>query len=177
MQRDIKYLSEEVLNGDFFLVLDDPKKSPTVTAFQRKGAIAMKSNETFSLGVLHPKMITPVRDLMTACERFTFTVEGTEYRFAPFEGFRHPARQYDLFARGKVTKARPWESAHQYGLAVDFACVAIDQIGKATGWHWPDGGDWDWLKRQSRKVGLDIPIRWDRGHVVHPIWSEYRKLA
>lgn len=145
------------------------------TAIQRKGAITMKAREDFRLAYLHPKMIAPVTELMTAGERHIFRVEGTDYRFEPFEGFRHPGRQHDLFTGGKVTKARPWQSAHQYGLAVDFACRVIDQMGQASGWHWPDRGDWEWLKREARRVGLDVPITWDRGHVVHPVWNEYKK--
>lgn len=41
------------------------------------------------------------------------------------EGVRSPERQAQLYAQGRtspgqiVTNARPWESAHQYGLAID----------------------------------------------------------
>lgn len=128
----------------------------------------------FSLAELHPKMMAPITEMLTACRAHVFTVDGTSYIFEAFEGLRLPERQYHLFARTKNTKAGPWQSSHQYGLAVDFACRAIDQMGRASGWHWPEQADWDWLKRQARRNGLDIPIKWDRGHVEHPLWRTIR---
>ncbi len=58
------------------------------------------------------------------------------YEVALFEGFRFPERQQALYDQGRskpgkiVTYAKPGESFHQYGLAVDI-------VGKVN-------GKWDW---------------------------------
>jgi peptidoglycan L-alanyl-D-glutamate endopeptidase CwlK len=47
------------------------------------------------------------------------------YTLYPFETYRSPERQQALYNQGrsipgkKVTNAKPWQSFHQYGLAVD----------------------------------------------------------
>ena len=47
------------------------------------------------------------------------------YIVAVFEGYRSPERQQWLYDQGRtrdgkiITYAKPWESFHQYGLAVD----------------------------------------------------------
>lgn len=51
---------------------------------------------------------------------------------------RSPTRQAELYAQGRskpgkiVTNAKPWESSHQYGLAIDY-CLIID--GKEASWN------------------------------------------
>ena len=60
----------------------------------------------------------------------------------PFEAFRSPRRQAQLYAQGRtlpgkiVTYANAWQSYHQYGLAVDFVFF-VD--GKWT-WDEPERG-------------------------------------
>ena len=48
-----------------------------------------------------------------------YQADRTEFLLEPFEGFRSLDRQRHLLAEG-TTKAGPWESAHQFGFAVDF---------------------------------------------------------
>lgn len=136
----------------------------------------MDRNETFSFDALHPKVVRQFRDLARTAATGIFTLGGDQFRFAPFEGFRHPLRQHYLLTRTKNTKAGPWKSAHQYGVAVDFACRRVDEYGSAHGWFWPDGAPWQLLKLKAREAGLYIPIAWDRGHVVHPLWNEIKKI-
>lgn len=84
-----------------------------------------------SLDRLHPLMRARVESVL----------EDLRARGVPmklFEGYRAPARQAFLFAKGRnergeivdrskvVTFAKPWHSHHQYGLAVD---MVIDQPG------------------------------------------------
>lgn len=78
--------------------------------------------------------------------------------FLPFEGFRAPARQQMLFDQ-KKTKARPWLSAHQYGLAVDFVPWHLGS------WSWSLDHDWDFLRRCATARNLVNEIEWDRPHV------------
>ncbi|TCV59372.1 D-alanyl-D-alanine carboxypeptidase-like protein [Neorhizobium sp. R1-B] len=57
--------------------------------------------------------------------------EGFPFRI--FEAFRSPQRQEFLYAQGRtrpgpiVTKARPWRSYHQYGLAIDLVLFVNGQ--------------------------------------------------
>lgn len=135
----------------------------------------LRQREPFALNVLHPKMMGPITDLARAMR----TIHIGGYVLEPFEGFRHPQRQYDLLARTKNTKAGPWQSSHQYGLAVDFAGLRIiDQMILPGSWAWDQVPEALWLrlKREAVRFGLDVPIAWDRGHVEHPLFADYRKL-
>lgn len=107
----------------------------------------------------------------------------TQTLFHPFECFRDPARQSELIARG-TSKARPWQSAHNYGLAVDFV-ARLDQHGRdplpgavltaGAKWSWLDSHDWTFLKKKAESLGLSVPIKWDRCHVEHPLWAKIRQ--
>lgn len=92
-----------------------------------------------------------------------------ETPFRVFECWRSPARQRELLQL-KRTKAGPWRSAHQYGLAVDF----VPFIDGA--WTWEVGRPtWDLLRLEARAVGLLCELDWDRAHVEHPAFAELRK--
>ena len=131
----------------------------------------------FSINDLHPEMRP---SLIAMIETTSTTVlrsgRSAHYKFKPFEGYRTPVRQMHLLTVDKTTKAGPWKSAHQYGLAVDFACVLIEGDLSRDRWTWPKDADWQWLKNLARRVGLDVPIEWDLGHVEHPDWRAIRAL-
>ena len=96
----------------------------------------------------------------------------TKSRFELFEGFRSPMRQNDLFRRG-TSKAREWQSAHNYGLAADFVAHH-----KETGrWSWDGGEDWALLHRIAQRYGLSAPISWDLCHLEHPIWKHIKSFV
>lgn len=91
----------------------------------------------------------------------SFALKMTRTLFLPYEGYRGPAYQREVFKRG-TSKARPWQSAHQYGLAVDF-------VPKVAGkWSWSLSEDWDFLHRCAVARGLLHEISWDKPHVEHP---------
>ena len=93
--------------------------------------------------------------------------------FKPFEGYRDPQQQLALVKRG-VSKARPWQSAHNYGLAVDY--VALSDPKSLSSWSWDNGHDWDGLRVVATNLGLICEvIEWDRPHVVSPIWCSIRR--
>jgi hypothetical protein len=95
----------------------------------------------------------------------------TDKRFMVFETYRSPMRQAELMAKGRVTKAPPWSSAHQFGLAADFAGVDVD--GK---WTWALSNDeLDFLKERAEEYGLMVPMAWDPCHVQSPLWSKVFK--
>ncbi len=95
-----------------------------------------------------------------------------ETRFRCFETYRDPAAQAVAFA-AKTSKAAPFESAHQFGLAADFV------VWRNKQWHWPatDDPEWDALRRAAHDFGLINGISWDRPHVEHPSWAGVRKLT
>lgn len=118
--------------------------------------------------IIHPKAYDAFRRLAYDLKRsHEFGELGC--LFLPFETYRSPWRQAELYhSQQKVTNARQYESAHQFGLAVDF--VPNDN-GR---WSWHDSKPWDELKRRAERVGLTVPMAWDRAHVEHPLWPDYR---
>lgn len=82
-----------------------------------------------------------------------------------FEGWRHPARQLHVLQSG-TSKAAPWNSAHQYGLAADLVPLTM------AGWTWDVTSE---DKRMFRNVvegirQLRVPIDWDPLHVEAGWW-------
>ena len=70
--------------------------------------------------LLHPIAANAFQELAIDLQN-QFEAGSTPTPFRAFEGYRSPSRQLALLqAVPPVTKARPWRSAHQYGLAVDF---------------------------------------------------------
>lgn len=97
-------------------------------------------------------------------------LEADGLPFFLFEGYRSPQRQDELALKvPAVTNARAWQSAHQVGLAGDF-------VGVINGaWSWRDDLPWGELKIRARRLGLDVPIRWDKPHVeATTLWQELR---
>lgn len=103
-------------------------------------------------GLIHPRLTEKLSALLDACR-----AQGLDVML--WEGYRDPARQDDLFARGGVTKARAGRSWHNYGLAADVVFTkgngtpswdarhdwaAIGRIGKSLGLTW--GGDFKRIK-------------------------------
>lgn len=94
--------------------------------------------------------------------------------FRVFETYRTDDEQLRVFNLG-TSKARPGESPHQYGLAVDFVPYHPD-----NGWYWPKAKDVLWNRMHeivdkselSTKPGPDIP--WDSPHIEVPQWRALR---
>ena len=94
--------------------------TPRPTALSADGGLIPDPNSRRTdLDSLHPAMRDSVVHLLTR-------LDAEQIPFRLFEGFRSPWRQAWLYAQGrtrpgaKVTKAKPWESYHQHGLAADF---------------------------------------------------------
>lgn len=110
---------------------------------------------------LHPAMREAVSRVVAQLRS-----EGHPYRV--FEAFRTPERQARLYAQGrtaagpKVTRARPWRSYHQFGLAADLV-LHID--GK---WSWETAGPlrrhWERMHEVGREAGLE-PLSWELPHL------------
>lgn len=107
----------------------------------------------------------------------------TKTRFEIFETYRDPLRQQDLL-RKKVSKAGPFQSAHQMGLACDFVpylsieeAAALSEVTgerQMPGWNWHSSNDYAFLAQSAQALGLSVPINWDPCHVEHPKWREMR---
>lgn len=120
-----------------------------------------------NVALLHHKMRPEAITLLEALARANQTGLTTRY-FQLYEGWRDPRRQDRLFKEG-TTKARAWQSAHQYGLAIDIVPTNRD------GWTWEIGDDWEWLRDfVERNTSLRRTIAWDKAHFEHPLWQEIK---
>lgn len=83
------------------------------------------------------------------------------YIVAVFEGYRSPERQQWLYEQGRtrdgkiITYAKPWESFHQYGLAVDI-------VGKTDGkWDWSI--NYDKITEIMKRHGFES-LKFEKAH-------------
>lgn len=89
-------------------------------------------------------------------------------RLKRYEGARSPHRQVELYARGRtageigktVTRAKAWESKHQYGFADDYVFF-ID--GRWT-WAEPHKGAWQEFQDMAKAIGLKT-LSFEKPHV------------
>jgi hypothetical protein len=95
------------------------------------------------ISYLHPKVMNKVIEIINNCEREGFFIVET---------YRTPEKQDILYEQGRsteggiVTKARAWESYHNYGLALDIShtpSYIVDAFENA-GFEW--GGRWESFK-------------------------------
>lgn len=86
------------------------------------------------------------------------------------ECYRSPSRQTELYEqRPRVTKAKAFESAHQYYCAVDI-------VHPAKGWAVSEAY-WDVLSACVRNVALKFDVELDHGHYWHFRDSAHIQLA
>lgn len=122
------------------------------------------NNPQRDVSVLHPA----IRDAVVEVEK---KLNADKHPFKVFEAYRTPQRQAYLYSKGRsrpgsiVTKARPWSSFHQYGLAADFVLFRSDIKG---GWSWQTSGKWgrSWekLHEVAEEFGLR-PLSWEKPHL------------
>jgi len=115
----------------------------------------------FDPAALHPLFREKALELLDR-----LAAEGVPFRL--FEGFRSAERQQYLYAQGRtrpgpiVTKARPWASYHQYGLAGDFV------IFEKGAWSWDARGVrmryWKRLQEAGKQLGLE-PLSFEMPHL------------
>lgn len=103
---------------------------------------------------LHPCARGPARALINLAD------EEGELTLRVADGFRSLEEQRRMFARGRmVTNARPGQSYHNYGLAIDVAPIAGGQV------VWDI--DWAFVGRIGESLGFEWGGRWqhpDRPH-------------
>lgn len=131
------------------------------------------------VALLHPKLSAIATSLSKDLIR-AYETGRTQFRFEIFETFRSPARQIRLKREG-TSKAGPWQSAHQFGLAVDFvpfvSQAEASALGVKVGWYWPGIDDpcWKFLDSRARTFGVSRTLEWDGPHVEHPLFEEIAK--
>jgi hypothetical protein len=109
-----------------------------------------------NLNLLAPGLLVSLNKALDLCQAAGLPV-------AVFEAWRSPERQADLFAQGRtkpgkqITRALPFFSLHQYGLAVD---VAYYINGK---WSW-DIDATDKIASEFEAQGFDPPPSFERCH-------------
>ena len=139
--------------------------------------------------LLHPKFRRICEGLAQDLIR-RYEAGETKTRFEIFETYRTPMRQRDLMKKG-VSKAGPFQSAHQFGLAADFvphlspeeAAALSATTGERVfpGWNWHSSHDYRFLATAAQHFKLSVPITWDPCHVEHPnfvkLREEFRKFV
>lgn len=107
---------------------------------------------------IHPVLRRKVECILAECEERGLS-------FGLFEGFRSWERQAELYAQGRtkpgdrVTNARPGESYHQYGCAVDLV------LQRNKKWTWEGKrSDWEEMQRIAVAHGLEV-LAWEMPHV------------
>lgn len=115
------------------------------------------TKRTNSLDFLHPLVRRAAMDTLDELAR-------SDISFRLFETYRTPERQKLLKAkRPKVSNAGPWQSMHQYGLAVDFV-INVRGVNP-----WSTKGEhrkwWDLLHIAGERYGLK-PIRGRNGRLL-----------
>jgi peptidoglycan L-alanyl-D-glutamate endopeptidase CwlK len=116
------------------------------------------------VALLRPDFRAVYVDLIEECARLGIPLQ-------PFETARSPGRQSELYMRGRdpgagdygrtVTRAKAYESAHQFGLGAD----SVFRLANGV-WTWdePEAGMWDTYTRLARARGLET-LSFERPHV------------
>lgn len=85
---------------------------------------------------------------------------------------RSPAEQDALYAQGRtapgpvVTKAQAGQSAHQYGLALDFCILTLGKLDWSG-----DSPAWDKAIALAEARGLQSLRPMESAHLQHPSWK------
>jgi hypothetical protein len=83
------------------------------------------------------------------------------------EYIRSPERQQELFDAGQ-TRAKAWESPHQYGLSADYS---FDPHGYNVPDSWWEYADW-----VARQLGLETGLYFnDANHLQDPGWTRWKR--
>lgn len=141
-----------------------------------------------NISSLHPKFQRVVERL----EKYlidAYETGRTKTRFELFEGFRDPERQARMLAQG-TSKAGPFQSGHQLGLAVDFVPYLSVEDAKIfntvhklfgdkavrPGWSWHALHDYEYLRLvATTQFQLVMPVfSWDKCHIEHPDYPMLR---
>jgi peptidoglycan L-alanyl-D-glutamate endopeptidase CwlK len=119
---------------------------------------------------IYPPLLKKCQELVLNCEK-----QGILYY--PISGYRSVEEQDGLFAQGRtkpgkiVTKAKGGQSAHNFGVAVDF-CADGDMTRAGLQPNW-DTASYKLLANQAQGLGLEAGFYWqsfvDAPHIQLPL--------
>lgn len=129
---------------------------------------------------------TMAAEMQPIARKFVEQARAAGYPVVITSGRRTMEEQAALYAKGRtapgdvVTKAQPGDSAHNSGLAFDFAFG--DAIGRPT---WPKDAPWAKAAEIGKRLGLSWGGDWkafmDQPHLELPSWrlaqAEYKKTG
>lgn len=139
------------------------------------GPFQLSARDRAILSEVDPRLHGPVQMLLQGAHDQGISLMLTE-------GKRTAEKQQELYEQGRaregavVTHAKPGQSKHEYGLAVD---VAVKKDGQPT---WPTNHD---LWHRIGKIGKEAGLKWggdfkefrDYPHFELPIsWEEWSKI-
>lgn len=143
-------------------------------------------NPRGDIQLLHPA-VQPVFSKLLTTLHDGYATGKTKTWFQIFETYRSPSKQAELFAQGRttagprVTKAEPFRSPHQYGLAADFVPqIQRQHEGQAAvswAWDWSGEHDWAFLHSCARSLGLHPIGDWDKPHIEHNLWLDWKTIV
>ena len=144
------------------LLSSDKGRKTAAQAVREAGAMAFDNTEK-NIATLDLKLQRIARQFVAQARAAGFPVTITS-------GRRTMAEQQKLFDQGRVTpgnvvtNARPGESAHNFGLAFDFAF--LNAVGRPS---WPEDGPWAEAAAIGKRMGLSWGGDWksfkDRPHL------------
>lgn len=112
--------------------------------------------------LIYPKAVPKFFSLVAACKERGF-------HYFAISGHRSYEEQQALYEIGRVpeddtrkpvTKARPGQSSHNFGVAVDFCLDAnVDRRGLQPDWNLEH---YEVLAEEAEKLGLEPALRWRR---------------
>lgn len=121
------------------------------------------------LSLAHPRFGCQLWRFVEACE-LAHSSGQTAHHWRVFELYRHPDRQ-DYLLRQGTTQCGAWNSAHQYGLAADFAA----QTAQGT-WYWPEKTAYEELHALAHTHDIAFPVSWDPGHCESRFWPTLKSF-
>jgi len=117
--------------------------------------------------------------LQPIARQFVESARAAGYRVVITDGTRTVGEQNEIYAQGRtkpgkiVSNAKGGESAHNFGLAFDFAFG--DALGRPT---WPENAPWAEAAAYGKALGLEWGGDWksfkDRPHLEMPEWRAVR---
>lgn len=126
---------------------------------------------------IYPKLQRKLDQLVVNC-----SARGLDYW--AISGYRSPEEQDGLYAQGRtkpgniVTKAKGGQSAHNFGVAVDFcADKDMERAGLQPDWN---AASYAILAEEAKKLGLEAGFYWkfkDCPHVQLPLGKHGIKMS
>lgn len=156
---------------------------------QEAASSAVEAAKKLAFGAGDPtdkNIATLAAEMQPIARKFVAQARAAGYPVVITSGRRTMEEQAKLYAQGRtdpgtiVTKAEPGDSAHNFGMAFDFAFG--NAVGQPT---WPKDGPWAQAAEIGKKLGLSWGGDWkafmDQPHLELPSWriaqAEYKKTG